>query len=255
MFFVLSKLFWLVAAPGHLISLLALIGFACLLVRLHRTGRTLIGTAALLLVVLGIFPIWAPMIRGLEERYPRPPLPTHVDGVLILGSGFNTAVLKARGVPHPNEGSYRVLEAFAVARRHPEARIVYSGGSGALGGAPYSEGETARYMFNELGLDPSRLLLEQHSRNTYENILFSKALVKNQPGEVWLLATSAYHMPRAMAVAKELNWQMLPWPTDYLTTPDGGGELFDITGNLERVDYALHEWIGILIYQLNGNAR
>ena len=118
-----------------------------------------------------------------------------------------------------------------------------------------SEAETARYVFTELGEDPKQLTLESRSRNTYENILFSKALVKPRPGEVWLLATSAMHMPRAMAVARKLNWPMLPWPSDYITAPSGGGGLVNVDGNLGLIDYVVHEWTGLFAYRISGKAQ
>ncbi|HMH66173.1 MAG TPA: YdcF family protein, partial [Rhizomicrobium sp.] len=123
-----------------------------------------------------------------------------------------------------------------------------------VGGEAYSEAETARYIFAQMGLDPTRLILEPRSRNTYENILNTKALVKPKPGEVWLLATSAIHMPRALGVARKLNWPMLPWPTDYLTGPHRASADFNIAGNLGAVDYAVHEWVGGLAYRLAGKS-
>ncbi|HKB96442.1 MAG TPA: YdcF family protein, partial [Rhizomicrobium sp.] len=136
----------------------------------------------------------------------------------------------------------------------PQARLVFSGGSGALGGAPFSEAETARTIFAQMGQDPKQLTLESRSRNTHENFLFSKALVKPKRGEVWLLVTSAMHMPRAMAVARKLDWPMLPWPSDYITAPRGRGDLFEMNGNLGLMDYAVHEWIGSLAYRISGKA-
>jgi len=97
------------------------------------------------------------------------------------------------------------------------------------------------------------MILESHSRNTYENLLFSKAIVEPKPGEVWLLATSAMHMPRAMAIARKLDWPMTPWPSDYLTGPSGG-DLFNVVRNLACIDYVFHEWAGLLAYRLSGKA-
>ena len=254
MFFPVAKIFWLLAAPSHVLGLLVLAAALFALVGWARLARNFAVAAALLLLAAGILPLGTLMTRALEDRYPRPAWPAHVDGILILSPGFDTIALKQRGVPAANGGEARVVEGFAAARRYPRARVVFSGGSGVLGGAAYSEAETAQYIFAELGLSPARLLLETRSRNTYENILYSKALVKPRRGEVWLLTTSAIHMPRAMGIALKLDWPMLPWPTDYLTKPKGAEPSFAIADNLGTTDYAVHEWIGALVYRLSGKS-
>ena len=251
MFFVLSKIFSLLGAPSHWLTLLVVATAPCLLLRWYRAAKIFSVAAVLLLVVAGLTAV--PLARALEDRYPRPPWPAHVDGILVLGAGFDTALLRARGAPQANGGAYRLEAGAAAARHYPQARLVFTGGSGALGGAPFSEAETARIIFTELGQDPKRLTLEARSRNTYENILFSKAIVKPKPGEVWLLTTSAIHMPRAMAIARKLDWPMTPWPSDYYTAPHDQGDWIAIDG-LGLMDYAVHEWIGILAYRLSGKA-
>jgi len=252
MFFVLSKVFWILAQPSHWLGFLVLATAILLVLRWNRAAR-FCGIAAVLLLVLAGF-LAVPLARDLEDRYPRPPWPAHVDGILVLGSGFDTALFRARGAPASNEGIWRVEAGFAAARRYPGARLVFSGGSGALGGAPFSEAETARMVLAEMGQDPKQLTLEARSRNTYENILFSKEIMKPKPGEVWLLVTAAMHMPRAMAIARKLDWPMTPWPSDYLTAPSGGGDLLSVTGNLSYIDYVVHEWVGLLAYKLSGKA-
>jgi uncharacterized SAM-binding protein YcdF (DUF218 family) len=195
------------------------------------------------------------MIRALENRYPRTAPPPHVDGVLVLGSGFDVNILRRRRAPEANEGVNRLVAAIAAARHYPNAKLVFTGGSGDLLNPQNAETVTARYVFTELGLEPSRFMLEPRARNTYENILFAKELVKPKPGQVWLLVTAAIHMPRAMAVAHKLEWPMLAWPSDFITAPDGHGiDLFDVSGNLGMSDYAVHEWIGLLAYRLSGKA-
>jgi uncharacterized SAM-binding protein YcdF (DUF218 family) len=252
MFFIAAKLFGILTAPSHVLGVLVLAAGLCLLLRWYRAGRVLAVLAALLLVAAGMSPLPVLMVKKLEDRYPRPAWPAHVDGVLILGGGEDTALLKARHAPQQNGAAYRLVEAFAAARHYPQARVVFTGGSGLLMGQAFSEAETARYVLDELGLDPARLTLEQASRNTYENILFSRHLVKPQAGQVWLLATSAIQMPRAMAVAEKQGWKMVPWPTDYITAPQASGDWLDVAGNLGLADYATHEWIGLLAYRLTG---
>jgi uncharacterized SAM-binding protein YcdF (DUF218 family) len=254
MFFAVSKIFWLLASPSHGLAWLVVLAALFALAGRARAARTVSVAAALLLLAIGILPLGTLMIRGLEDRYPRPAWPARVDGILILSPGFDTATLKERGAPATNAGEMRLVGGFDAARRYPRVRLVFSGGSGALGGAIYSEAETARYIFAQLGLNPARLILESRSRNTYENILYSKALVKPGRGEVWLLITSAIHMPRAMGIAKKLNWPMLPWPTDYLTGTRSAGADFNIVDNLGATDYAVHEWVGLLAYRLSGKS-
>ena len=103
--------------------------------------------AVLLLLAAGVcrrLPMMA--VQTLENQYPRPPWPAHVDGILMLGAGFDTGLLQARHAPQTNGGAYRLVEGYAAARHYPDARVVFSGGSGALGGARFSEAETARYV-------------------------------------------------------------------------------------------------------------
>jgi len=255
MFFVLSKIFGLLAAPSHWLGLLVLATPLCLLLRRPNAAAITSSLAVLVLLLAGTSLLNGPMIRALENRYPRPAPPAHVDGVLVLGSGFDVNILRRRHVPQANEGVNRLVAAMAAARHYPRARVVFTGGSAVLIGPENAESVTARYVFSELGLEPGRLMLEPRARNTYENILFAKELVKPKPGQVWLLVTGAIDMPRAMAVARKLEWPMIAWPSDFITPPGGGGfDLFDVSRNLYKTDYAAHEWIGLLAYRLSGKA-
>jgi uncharacterized SAM-binding protein YcdF (DUF218 family) len=243
------------APPSHWLGLLVLATALCLLLRRVRAAGIFAGLAIVVLGLAGTPLLNGPMIRALEDRYPHPAWPAHVDGVLVLGSGEDASILRQRGAPQLNEGAYRLIAAAAVARRYPTAKVIFTGGSAILIGGRNVESLTARYVLAELGLDQNRLLIEPRARNTYENILFSKELVKPKAGEVWLLDTSAIHMPRSMAVAQKLGWDMVPWPSDYVTAPGSNGAgLFDIGGNLGLTDYVAHESIGMLAYRLSGKA-
>jgi uncharacterized SAM-binding protein YcdF (DUF218 family) len=255
LFFTLNKLVALLLAPGRLLLWLALATALALVLGRPRTGRALAVATAVLLVLFAVLPLGDWLARGLENQYPRPaPPPARVDGILTLGGGLGTGVLLARGAPDDAESETRLVSTFELARRYPTARVVFSGGWGAD-----PDATAAKYIFAQMGLDPARLTLEARSRDTYENLLFSQRLVRPKRGEVWLLATSAIQMPRAMAVARRLGWDLIPWPTDYKTDPQAGrrppANYLDIAGNLGRTDEASHEWVGLLAYQLGGFAR
>jgi len=255
LFFVLNKLVALVFAPGRLLLWLTLATAVALLLGRARLGRGLAVVTAALFILFGVLPLGDWLARPLENQYPRPaPPPAHVDGILTLGGGLGTGVLMARGATDDAESETRLVSTFELARRYPAARVVFSGGWGAD-----PDATAAKYVFAQMGLDPARLTLESRSRDTYENLLFSQRLVRPKPGEVWLLATSAIQTPRAMAVAQRLGWTLIPWPTDYKTDPRAGhrplADYLAVTGNLLRADQALHEWVGLLAYQLGGFAQ
>ena len=256
MFFLVSKLFAFVFMPSHVLVWLVVATAVLLALRLERAVRPVGIAAAAFFVLTGLLPLNIWLLRPLEDREPRPSsLPRHVDGVLELGGGLSTQMIESRGTLSMEETETRVTATFELARRYPNARVVFTGGSGELAGSKLSEAPAAKFAFAQLGLDPRRLLLEGKSRNTWENFRFSRDLVKPRPGEVWILVTSAWHMPRAIEIANQVGWKMIPWPSDYITPRSGSPGFFDVARNLDRTDIAFHEWLGLLAYQLTGKAR
>ena len=91
-----------------------------------------------------------------------------------------------------NDGAERLVEGMALARRYPDAKILLTGGDAALMPRDEpSEAAVMRDLFVRQGIDPARITLEERSRNTYENAIYSRETAQPQPGEVWLLVTSA----------------------------------------------------------------
>ena len=91
MFFVFSKMFWMLGAPSHWLVFLVVGTALGLLLRWYLAARFFAVTAVAILVVAWLTAV--PLARAWEERYPRPAWPAHVDGILVLGSGFNSALL------------------------------------------------------------------------------------------------------------------------------------------------------------------
>jgi uncharacterized SAM-binding protein YcdF (DUF218 family) len=104
-----------------------------------------------------------------------------------------------------------------------------------------------------LGVPAARLLVEDRSRSTAENAAFSLPLAKGVGPGRWVLVTSAFHMPRAVATFCAAGWTgLVPWPTDYRSA--GGGIDWDLTGHLDQLNLALKERAGNLAYRLTGRA-
>jgi uncharacterized SAM-binding protein YcdF (DUF218 family) len=80
------------------------------------------------------------------------------------------------------------------------------------------EAVIAKRFFMNLGVDESRIVLEGRSLNTAQNAAFTRALVMPQPGQRWLLVTSASHMPRAVGAFRRAGFSVIPYPTGYTTS-------------------------------------
>lgn len=254
MFFVLSKLFWFLVQPVNLAIILLLV--ACLLafLRWKRSAARLAGCATLWLVLCVWTSFGAILVTPLEERFPRPPLPGSVAGIVVLGGGFEGGINLARGGYELNSGGDRYVEAAILARRFPDARIVISGGSGALMLDGEDDASTALRLMEAVGVARDRLFLEGKSRNTHENAVFTKDLVSPASGETWLLVTSAFHMPRSMALFRKVGFDVVPWPVDYRTSGREGIGLFvdNPVDSLQTSTLGIREWIGLVAYWITG---
>ena len=98
-------------------------------------------------------------------------------------------------------------------------------------------------------MDTQRIIFENTSRNTYENILFSKNIVNPTKNENWLLITSAFHMKRAILVGKRHEWNFIPYAVDFKTSKKIKFKpSFNLLSNLSSFQKASHEWLGLLSY-------
>jgi uncharacterized SAM-binding protein YcdF (DUF218 family) len=252
--FVLSKLFWMVARPSVLLLVLACIGLALTFTRRLALGQSMLlaGLAGLLAIVALPVDQWA--LRPLEDRFaPVSRPPQLVDGIIVLGGAINEYLTADRGRPSLNGSAERMTEFVALARRYPNARLVFTGGSGHLAGEPVSEADGARPLFDSLGLAPARVVFENASRNTYENAVLSRRKLDPIVGQTWLLVTSASHMPRSIGVFRRAGWPVLAWPVAYKSAQHISLlEQVPVGDKITAFDWAVHEWIGLVAYRLLG---
>ena len=252
MLFYISKLFWIVAQPGNLLLLLLCLGVLWLATSARRRGLGLVAAVTLAFVVVTVLPVGEWAIAPLEARFPQPKLPENVTGIVVLGGAVETGITARHGQVALNGAAERITETLALARRYPKARVVIAAGHGELVPNRVTEAEATRSLLVSDGLDPSRILIDDRSRNTFENALFSKKVANPQPGEVWLLVTSAVHMPRAVGCFRRVGWTILPYPVDYHTGRSITPDLFDLAENLALFERAMREWVGLVAYRLLG---
>jgi len=251
---VVSAIVGTISAPGNLLLILLAAGLALTLTRWRRVGWWLMASSVLVLASIAVLPIGNWALGHLENRFQPPkPVPATVDGIIVLGGSLRGNVTVARDQTAINGRAERLTVFLELARRFPQARLVFTGGTSAIGGEGPLEADMARRFFAEQGLDLDRVTFESASRNTFENARLSFRQLSPRPGERWLLVTSASHMPRAMGCFRKVGWDVLAYPVDYNTVPEVGFYLnFSLAAGLGALGLAVHEWIGLIAYRALG---
>src|SRR5262249_28197133 len=163
------KVFWLIAAPtSALVLISASAALWAALVR-SKCAVWLAAAAACGLVIAAFTPIGGALTMPLEHRFGfSPPDSPPPDGIIVLRGTSNAGIIAAS----------------TRSRAYPKARITFSG---------YHVG--ALHPFVHLGGDSARVSVEGRPRTTFEDALYSAALLRPKPGDRWLLVTAASHMP------------------------------------------------------------
>ena len=253
--FITSKLFSFATQPLAWAVLLLLCGLICLPLR-RKWGMGLSWGALLMMLLLGWQPLPDLLLRHLEGQYAE--MPPHADlsgyaGVVVLGGAMEAGhVQEAHTQPLLNNAAERMTAPVALLRRYPKLRLVFTGGEGTLLGTGPSEAERARIFFESLGLTGKTVAYEAASRNTFENARFAAKLPGVDVKQRWLLVSSAWHMPRAMASFTRAGWNVTAYPVDFRTGRFTPWSQYSLLSSSEHWQLVLHELLGLLAYRLAG---
>ena len=254
MFFLLSKILWLVINPFNVILALLVLGWL-LLFKKPAAGKKLIGMGLLIIFVAGSGFVPGIMMRSLENRIPAGTIPSNVNGVIVLAGMVNMESSR-KGLIELTEQSDRIIEGIIMVQRYPVAKLIITGGSGSLRqGENLKEADYLKKLAISLGIPRERIIVERNSRNTHEHAVELAKLLPNKDNSQWVLITSAFHMPRAFACFRKAGIQVIPYPVDYKTQFNihnalSISMLLPTLGNINRFNIALHEWLGLVVYRL-----
>ncbi len=123
--------------------------------------------------------------------------PADLDYVIVLGSQVKPtgpAVVTA----------LRLQKAYEYASSNPDTIIIVSGGQGS--NEPASEASVMKDYLVAKGIDESRILMEDQSTNTSENLQFSSALYPELTDSRVGIVSSEFHIFRALAIAKKCGY-------------------------------------------------
>lgn len=205
--------------PANLLSLLAglgIFGVMGLMGAAFATGSKTLGiVVATLLMILGYVSFLFLCFIGYAFLYGRMRVRRDADYVVVLGSGL----IGGRRVPpllaSRLERGREVYETLARRREVDRTPVlITSGGQGPDEQLPESHA-MADYLV-ERGFPADRIVREDRSRTTEENMLFSKAVMEaERPGSECVIVTNNFHAFRAALMARKagVNGQVVGSPT------------------------------------------
>src|ERR1700736_223285 len=129
MFFVLSKVLGFFLVPSNAIAVICVLGVGLLLIQRPRAGSRIVALGVLLLLVFGYSPAGNVLLLSLSERFPAWQFDgQEPDGIIVLGGAIDSEASAARDALELDSAAERIVAMLELARRFPNARIVFSGG-------------------------------------------------------------------------------------------------------------------------------
>ncbi|MCB1305671.1 MAG: YdcF family protein [Leptospiraceae bacterium] len=260
MFFYLSK--WITL----LFSLYPAAYFGCLLLALlaarktkYRKTRTLFLIGYLLFGFCSTDVCADLLLRPLEETYPtmETTLASHgaADGIIVLG-GMMDPVAQRGAIPEFTDGANRLFAGLHLVRANHARAMILSGGSGLiLQGGPAEASLLRDWLIAEGLARKDQVIAEVQSRNTAENAINSNRIAQQMGWKRVYLVTSAFHMPRSMAIFKKLtNLELIPICTDYRSSAffSGPEAVFPSAHGIQKTWIGMKEYLGLLAYWMKG---
>ncbi|HEX5002998.1 MAG TPA: YdcF family protein [Bacteroidia bacterium] len=251
MFFLLSKIFEFVLLPLTWIIVLLGVGLYK-----NANGRRMILAAFLMLlfftnpyfinVALHSWEVQGRKVSSIDLPY---------DVVIVLGGSmryYNGELNR----PVYSSSVDRMLQAITLYKQHKVKKILLSGGSGRVLFPDERESAILAGILDDAGIPRSDIILENNSRNTWQNAVESAKLLKSGTyGNRFLLLTSAFHMRRSLACFSKAGLKCDPWSVDQRSgqgtfSPDR--IILPEAAAMGLWDILFHEWFGVIFYKIAG---
>jgi uncharacterized SAM-binding protein YcdF (DUF218 family) len=254
LFFFTSKCVWALINPVNLIILLTCLATILLVFNIHKLAKRIFILLLFINVPLLVYPVGDLLIYPLESRFERPEvMPSNIDGIIVLGGAESLKKSVSWQQAQVNEAAERYLYTAKLAKRYPKVPVLYTGGSGSVQFRDDAKSaEIAGSLLTASGIDSQQLIIESASRNTAQNFELIKSLLPRKSGH-YLLVTSAFHMPRSVAIARRHHIDVIPYPVDYRSDqPSLRNWELDYINHVQTLNTAWREWIGLTAYYFDG---
>jgi len=252
-FYFFSKILDVFLTPLMWATVLILVGVS----GSSRRRRAWAVSGVALLLGFSLEPVSNALLRALEYPEVRTFRPdVTYDVVILLGGVVEDRAQASSGQRSFNDNNERLLETFDLLRKDKARFAIVSGGPVDSVRSKVVEAQALADQLVSWGVDPARVIVEDHAKNTYENALDSAAIVHARGFHSILVVTSAFHMKRALGCFRAVDLDVDTLPVDFRSyTNPYTGELIPRAKFLEESTIALREWFGRGIYRARGYAK
>ncbi|GAB3890336.1 YdcF family protein [Larkinella knui] len=254
MFYFLSKVLSFLLMPMGLLTIALLV--AVLTKNQARRRKALVFAVVWLLISGNGF-----LTNELSLWWEIPPavLPARTSprvGVVLTGG-----MVKVNGQPrhriYLGDQADRMGQALLLYKSGQIQKILISGGiGGILQHEVADEGQMTRQFLILAGIPAQDVLLENRSRNTHENALFSAPVLQQRfKGYEYVLITSAWHMRRAIGCFQKQHIPVTPYPAAFASGPREFAPnhlLLPSEKALFDFYWLIHEFVGYAAYRIMG---
>ena len=259
--FILKKIISAFIYPLPFSLLLSFLGLYFLwFTNKQRTGKIVMSVGLVILTLFSYRVIADKLLRPLERQYdtfetqspsvvPETEDESAIKFVVVLGGGHTSDPALPPISQIGKSSLVRLIEGIRIYRKYPGAKLLLSGGAVF---DPVSEAEIMARVAREIGVPERDIILESKSKDTRDEALFIKPIVGNEP---FVLVTSASHIPRSMNLFKKLGMNPIPSPIGHSVKDEqelSPSSFFPSTGNIQKAELAIHEYIGTIWSKLRG---
>lgn len=249
-FFLIKKTVSFIFLPLPFISILIVIGLVLLWTTRRQTPGKIFVTLGMCLLLLTSFGFLSDhLLMSLENRYP--PL---LDVKSMKGTGDIKwiVVLGGGNVPDPRRplssqiapaSLTRLVEGIRLHRQLPGSKLLLSGGATS---SQTPEAETLAKTALLMGIKEKDIICENKSLDTVSQAKTISGIIGRSK---FILVTSAFHMPRSMALFHKYGMDPIPAPTGYIVHRQPHFDpvtIFPDAGSLGKMEIAIHEYLGMV---------
>ncbi len=151
----------------------------------------------------------------------------------------------------------RLFQTLELYYKKRVTKLLITGGSGSISKPNHREAAYVKKYLEAISVPDSNIIIENNSKNTYENAIFTKRIIDSLQfkGSI-LLVTSSFHMRRSLAIFEKAGYKNI---TPYVTNKITGNRKFEFDycfiPNVDAVfslNIILHEIIGYITYKVKG---